>query len=226
MWYNSRQFMNASDRLSPLPQPTIRRYPAYLRLIRERMAAGEEEISSAALAATLGIDPVLARKDIAMMGIPGRPRWGYPARELVAAMQHALGWDNATDAALIGCGSLGHALVGYGGFAEQHLSIVVAFDANPELQGQTVHGVKVRPMTEIGRLVRRLRIRLGILTVPDAAAQECAEALVAAGVKGIWNFTSVQLSVPDDVIVQNVDLAQSLAVLSHAIANRERSHRS
>ena len=81
-------------------------------------------------------------------------------------------------------------------------------------------------MTEIGRLVRRLRIRLGILTVPDAAAQECAEALVAAGVKGIWNFTSVQLSVPDDVIVQNVDLAQSLAVLSHAIANRERSHRS
>lgn len=218
--------MNASDRLSPLPLPTIRRYPAYLRLIRERMAAGEEEISSAALAAALGIDPVLARKDIAMMGIPGRPRWGYPARELVAAMQHALGWDNATDAALIGCGSLGHALVGYGGFAEQHLSIVVAFDANPELQGQTVHGVKVRPMAEIGRLVRRLRIRLGILTVPDAAAQECAEALVAAGVKGIWNFTSVQLSVPDDVIVQNVDLAQSLAVLSHAIANRERSHRS
>ena len=218
--------MNASDRLSPLPLPTIRRYPAYLRLIRERMAAGEEEISSAALAAALGIDPVLARKDIAMMGIPGRPRWGYPARELVAAMQHALGWDNATDAALIGCGSLGHALVGYGGFAEQHLSIVVAFDANPELQGQTVHGVKVRPMTEIGRLVRRLRIRLGILTVPDAAAQECAEELVAAGVKGIWNFTSVQLSVPDDVIVQNVDLAQSLAVLSHAIANRERSHRS
>ena len=188
--------MNASDRLSPLPLPTIRRYPAYLRLIRERMAAGEEEISSAALAAALGIDPVLARKDIAMMGIPGRPRWGYPARELVAAMQHALGWDNATDAALIGCGSLGHALVGYGGFAEQHLSIVVAFDANPELQGQTVHGVKVRPMTEIGRLVRRLRIRIGILTVPDAAAQECAEALVAAGVKGIWNFTSVQLSVP------------------------------
>ena len=218
--------MNASDRLSPLPLPTIRRYPAYLRLIRERMAAGEEEISSAALAAALGIDPVLARKDIAMMGIPGRPRWGYPARELVAAMQHALGWDNATDAALIGCGSLGHALVGYGGFAEQHLSIVVAFDANPELQGQTVHGVKVRPMTEIGRLVRRLRIRLGILTVPDAAAQECAEALVAAGVKGIWNFTAVQLSVPDDVIVQNVDLAQSLAVLSHAIANRQRSDRS
>ena len=217
--------MNDGDRQSTLPLPTIRRYPAYLRLIKERMAAGEEEISSAALAAALGIDPVLARKDLAMMGIPGRPRWGYPARELVEAMRRALGWDNATDAALIGCGSLGHALVGYGGFAEQHLSIVVAFDAKAELQGQMVHGVEVRPMTDIGRLVRRMRIQLGILTVPDDAAQECADALVAAGVKGIWNFTSVQLSVPDDVIVQSVDLAQSLAVLSHAIANRQRSER-
>ena len=214
--------MNKDDKQGSLPLPTIRRYPAYLRLIRERMAAGDEEISSAALAAALGIDPVLARKDIAMMGIPGRPRWGYPARELADAMQRALGWDNTTDAALVGCGSLGHALVGYGGFAEQHLSIVVAFDADPKLHGQTIHGVKVRPMSEVGRLVRRMRIQLGILTVPDTAAQACAAALVAAGVKGLWNFTSVQLSVPDDIIVQNVDLAQSLAVLSHAIANRQR----
>ena len=225
MWYNSPP-MNEVERQEPLPLPTIRRYPAYLRLIRERMAAGEEEVSSAALAAALGSDPVLARKDIAMMGVPGRPRWGYPARELADAMQRALGWDNTTDAALVGCGSLGHALVGYGGFAEQHLSIVVAFDVNPDLHGQTVHGVKVRPMKDINRLVHRLHIQLGILTVPDSAAQECAAALVAAGVKGIWNFTSVQLSVPDDVIVQNVDLAQSLAVLSHAIANRQRSDRS
>ena len=221
MWYNSPP-MNEVERQEPLPLPTIRRYPAYLRLIRERMAAGDEEVSSAALAAALGIDPVLARKDIAMMGVPGRPRWGYPARELADAMQRALGWDNTTDAALVGCGSLGHALVGYGGFAEQHLSIVVAFDADPKLHGQTIHGVKVRPMSEVGRLVRRMRIQLGILTVPDTAAQACAAALVAAGVKGLWNFTSVQLSVPDDIIVQNVDLAQSLAVLSHAIANRQR----
>ena len=73
-------------------------------------------------------------------------------------------------------------------------------------------------MADLPRLVKRLNIRLGILTVPDSAAQECAAALVSAGVKGIWNFTSVQLSVPSDVIVQSVDLAQSLAVLSHAIS--------
>ena len=116
--------MNKDDKHGSLPLPTIRRYPAYLRLIRERMAAGDEEISSAALAAALGIDPVLARKDIAMMGIPGRPRWGYPARELVEAMRHALGWDNATDAALVGCGSLGHALVGYGGGLRNKIALL------------------------------------------------------------------------------------------------------
>ena len=212
--------MNDEARQGSLPLPTIRRYPLYLRLIRERIAAGEDEVSSAALADALGIDGVLARKDIALLGVPGRPRRGYPAQKLADAIRRAVGWDNATDAALVGCGSLGHALVGYGGFAEQHLSIVAAFDSNPALHGQTVHGVKVRPMKELGRLVRRLRIRLGILTVPNAAAQSCAEALVAAGVKGIWNFTAVQLAVPDEVIVQSVDLAQSLAVLSHAIANR------
>ena len=212
--------MNDESRQGSLPLPTIRRYPLYLRLIRERIAAGEDEVSSAALAEALGIDAVLARKDIALLGVPGRPRWGYPAQNLADAIRRAVGWDNTTDAALIGCGSLGRALVGYGGFAEQHLSIVAAFDSNPALHGQAVHGVKVRPMKELGRLVRRLRIRLGILTVPNAAAQACAEALVAAGVKGIWNFTAVQLAVPDEVIVQSVDLAQSLAVLSHTIANR------
>ena len=120
----------------------------------------------------------------------------------------------------MGIGSLGNALLGYRGFEEQNLSIAVAFDANPGLMGLTFHGVKVRPMEDLPRLVRRLAIKLGILTVPSAAAQACADQLVAAGICGIWNFTSVQLDVPDKVVVQNVDLAQSLAVLSHTIATR------
>ena len=86
--------------------------------------------------------------------------------------------------------------------------------------------MKVRPLAEMARLVRRLKVHLAILTVPTAAAQACAETLVEAGVRGILNFSSAQLSVPEGVIVQNVDLAQSLAVLSHAIANRERGSQS
>ena len=209
--------MNQGKPSNPLPLPTIRRYPIYLRCIREMIAAGELHISSAVVAEKLGLDPVLTRKDLAMAGVPGKPRRGYPAQKLLDALNHALGWDNTTDAVLIGAGSLGNALLGYSGFEEQNLSIVVAFDSNPGLLGLALHGVKVRPMEDLPRLVRRLKIKLGILTVPNAAAQSCADQLVAAGIRGIWNFSSVQLEVPQGVIVQNVDLAQSLAVLSHAI---------
>ena len=203
-----------------LPLPTIRRYPIYLRCIREMIAAGELHISSAVVAERLGLDPVLTRKDLAMAGIPGKPRRGYPALALQDAINHALGWDSTTDAVLVGVGSLGNALLGYAGFEEQNLSIAVAFDSNPGLMGLTFHGVKVRPMEDLPRLVRRLDIKLGILTVPNAAAQPCADQLVAAGIRGIWNFTAVQLAVPREITVQNVDLAQSLAVLSHTISNK------
>ena len=203
---------------SSLPLPTIRRYPIYLRCIREMMAAGDLHISSAVVADRLGLDPVLTRKDLAMSGVIGKPRRGYPAQKLLDAINHALGWDSTTDAVLVGVGSLGNALLGYSGFEEQNLSICAAFDAHPGTIGRTFHGVKVRPMEDLPRLVGRLGLRLGILTVPSAAAQECADQLVAAGIRGIWNFTAVQLAVPEGVVVQSVDLAQSLAVLSHAIA--------
>ena len=203
-----------------MPLPTIRRYPIYLREIRSMIARGALHVSSAVLAEKLGLDPVLARKDLAMAGVPGKPRRGYPAKDLEQAINRALGWDNVIDAALIGVGSLGQALLGYCGFEEQNLSIAVAFDSNPGLNGLTISNVKVRPPTDLPRLVNRLNIRLGILTVPSAAAQECADLMVRAGIVGIWNFTNVQLSVPKGVTVQNVDLAQSLAVLSHAITQK------
>ena len=201
-----------------LPLPTIRRYPLYLRCIKEMMAAGELHISSAVVAERLGLDPVLTRKDLAMTGVPGKPRRGYPAMALLSAINRALGWDSTTDAVLVGVGSLGNALLGYSGFEEHNLSIAGAFDANPKIVGQTLHGVKIRPMEDLPRLVMRMDIKLGILTVPSLAAQSCADKMVAAGIQGIWNFTSVQLEVPAGVVVQNVDLAQSLGVLSHTIA--------
>ena len=142
-----------------------------------------------------GLDPVLTRKDLAMVGVPGKPRRGYPAKDLLEAINHALGWDNTTDAILVGAGSLGHALLGYSGFEEQNLSISLAFDANPELIGQKLHGIKVCPMEDLPRIVKRLKIKVAILTVPNSAAQECTDQLVAAGICGILNFTTVQVSV-------------------------------
>lgn len=211
--------MNDTERTGSLPLPTIRRYPLYLREIKAMISRGDLHVSSAALAETLDLDPVLTRKDLAMAGVPGKPRRGYPAQELENAINRALGWDSVTDAVLVGAGSLGQALLGYAGFEEHNISLAVAFDSDPAKISLTFHGVKVRPMADLPRLVKRLRIKIGILTVPSSAAQSCADALVAAGIVAIWNFTAVQLVVPQGVIVQSVDLAQSLAVLSHAISS-------
>lgn len=189
------------------------------------IAAGDLHISSAVLADRLGLDPVLTRKDLAMVGVPGKPRRGYPAHELCEAINRSLGWDNATDAVLVGVGSLGMALLGYSGFEEQNLSIAVAFDTDTSKINGKFHGVKVRHMEDLPRLVNRLQIKIGILTVPSSAAQECADKMVKAGIKGIWNFSPIQLDVPSGIIVQNVDLAQSLGVLSHAIARQSEDER-
>ena len=172
--------MKEETKTIQLPLPTIRRYPIYLRAIKAKIAGGELTVSSAVLAEELGLDPVLTRKDLAMSGVSGKPRRGYPAKELCDAINRALGWDNATDAVLVGVGSLGRALLGYSGFEEQNLSIAAAFDSDPDRSGKTFHGVKVRPMEDLTRLVRRLKLKLGILTVPTAAAQRSAPVRVAS----------------------------------------------
>jgi redox-sensing transcriptional repressor len=207
------------DSVKSIPLPTIRRYPIYLRAIQTKIAGGELYVSSAVLAEELGFDPVLSRKDLAMAGIPGKPRRGYPACELYEAINRALGWDSPIEAALVGVGSLGSALLGYSGFEEQNLLISAAFDTNPEIIGKRVHGVKVRSFDDFAPLVRKLNLSIGIITVPSSKAQECANHLIQAGIKAIWNFAPIQLSVPKGITVQNVDLAQSLAVLSHLITN-------
>lgn len=214
--------MEQEKRPIVLPLPTIRRYPLYLRAINARINRGETLISSAALAQELDLDTVLARKDLAMAGVPGKPRLGYPAKDLAEAINKVLGWNNFTNAALIGVGSLGSALLGYKGFEEHNLSIPVAFDCNPELVGQLRHRVKIHPLEELPRLVKRLDIKIGILTVPDEAANDCARKLVEAGVLGIWNFTAIKLELPPEIKVQQVDLAQSLAVLFHTITTDAR----
>ena len=207
-----------------LPKPAVRRFPLYLREIDECIERGEEYISGALLADALGLDHVLVRKDLALTGVSGTPRLGFPVRELSAAIQSVLGWDTTTKAALVGAGNLGSALLGYGGFREYGLKIVLAFDRDPRLAGRAINGVTVEPMERLDELVRRNKVEIAILTVPGDAAQECAEALARAGIKGIWNFSPAKLTLPPEIIVQHENLASSLAVLSHSIAaNQDRS---
>jgi redox-sensing transcriptional repressor len=195
----------------------IKRLPAYLQLLRGLQAEGREHVSGTVLATVHHLEPVIVRKDLALTGAVGTPRVGFAIPELIAAIERFLGWDNQTKAVLVGVGSLGTALLGHHGFQNFGFRFVGAFDRHPQIIGRWVHGRRVQDMEHLTPFVRRGEITLGVLTVPPDAAQGAAEALVRAGIKGIWNFTPVKLQVPPEVTVQKEDLAEGLAVLSRRL---------
>jgi redox-sensing transcriptional repressor len=201
----------------------VKRLSLYLRLLHELRDRNEPYASGAAVAKTLGLDPIVVRKDLARSGVRGTPRLGFPVTALIGAIEQFLGWNAESHAVLAGVGRLGSALLGYSGFHHHGLRIVAAFDDDPKRIGRKVTGVPVHATGEIATVVRNLSVALGILTVPPEAAQSVTDAMVAGGVRGIWNFTTVQLVVPDGVMVKREDLAASLAVLSHRLRAEARA---
>jgi len=193
--------------------PSIRRLPSYLHIIRQAKDEGNEYISGTVIAQELHLEPIQVRKDLAITGIVGKPKKGYPVIALMAAIEHFLGWDEMQQAVLIGAGNLGTALTGYQEFQYHGLNICAAFDQDPAKVGKTIHGVRVFSLETMDVQIRNLGAKIAILTVPSAFANEVTEKLVAAGIKAIWNFTNVKLNVPDDVLVQKEDLTSGYAML-------------
>lgn len=196
------------------PHPSIRRLPSYLRLLKQLHTEGGQKISCTRIASELDLDSTQVRKDLALTGITGRPRIGYELSPLIDAIEHFLGWNNMSDAFLVGSGSLGRALIGYENFAQCGLNIAAAFDVNEEKIGQEIFGRKIYRLDRMPELARQMGVKVGILTVPAPAAQIAANVMVESGLTGIWNFAPAKLDVPDSVLVENVELVSSLAVLS------------
>lgn len=200
-----------------LPEPTLRRLPLYYHFLENLSDDNVGFVSSSEIAQRLGLVPIQVRKDIEITGISGRPRIGYPVEELKKAIEKFLGWNNTTDAFLIGAGNLGAALLGYQGFSQYGLNIIAAFDQDPQKVGTKIRGVKILPISKLEEMATRMSIQIAILTVSAAAAQSIADVLVSAGINGIWNFAPTKISVPGHIIVQHENLASSLAVLSKKV---------
>jgi len=207
--------------IGSLPITTVQRLPSYLRAVREMRRQGREVVSSNRLGELLGLEPVQVRKDFGFIGITGMPKSGYQVEELVLAIEHCLCWNQVRDAALVGVGHLGTALLGYEGFAAHGLNICAAFDHDPRRAGTVVNGMPVTAMEDLEPVLRRLDARMAILTVAPEAAQEVALRLARAGIEGIWNFTGYPLILPAGVIVQDQDIAIGLAVLSAKLSARD-----
>lgn len=176
-------------------------------------------MSSGELAEEIGVDPTQVRRDVAALGYVGKAGVGYSVDDMIAILEQALGLTNTTEAVLVGAGHLGTAICRYPGFSSYGLRIVAAFDTDESKIGTSIGEVKVFPLSELGHIVRRLGVKMGIITAPASSAQGIADLLVESGIKAIWNFAPISLRVPDDVMVRDEDMAAGLAILSRFLAH-------
>lgn len=193
----------------------LRRMPYYVQQLKILQKNNIETVSAPKIAEILHLNEVQVRKDFASVSISkGRPKAGFSVSELITNMEKLLGYDNTEEAVLVGVGSLAHALLAYEELENYGIKIVAAFDNNAAYIGMEINGTKVLSAEKVSDLCRRMKVHIGIITVPAAWAQMVCDQLVAGGVLAIWNFAPVHLSVPDHILVQNENLAASLAVLT------------
>ena len=196
-----------------ISKSVLKRLPVYLSYLKSLPQGGTEHISATALANALGMGEVQVRKDLAMVSGGGRPKVGYRLERLVDDISQFLGYDNTTDAILVGAGKLGQALLGYSGFEEYGLNILAGFDIQPTIQ-KTEDGKPIFPMSELENFCKMNKVLMGIITVPAQYAQQVCNQLIACGIKAVWTFAPVHLDVPENILVQNENMATSLALLS------------
>ena len=196
-----------------ISKSVLKRLPGYLSYLKSLPDGTATYISATALANALGMGEVQVRKDLAMVSDGGRPKIGYLRESLIEDISQFLGYDNTTDAILIGAGKLGQALLGYSGFAAYGLNILAAFDAAPAAES-TDDGKPIYSMDALEGFCRANSVLMAIITVPAQYAQEVCDKLISCGIKAIWNFAPTHLDVPANILVQNENMSTSLAVLS------------
>lgn len=201
-----------------IQEPTLRRLPLYHSFLSNIQT---RYISCTQIAEELSLVPIQVRKDLEATGLVGKPKVGYIVSELISTIESYLGWNNQTEAFLVGVGHLGAALLGYKGFKDYGLQVIGAFDNDPNKIGKIIGGKKIFSISRLNNLVQRTKVKIGILAVPAAVAQQTADLMVAAGIEAIWNFAPVKIKVPENIIVQHENLASSLAVLSKKVNLRK-----
>jgi redox-sensing transcriptional repressor len=204
-------------RLDSIPDPAVKRLSLYLRQLEAFKRRERRTISSKQLGESLGLTDAQVRKDLAYFGQFGHPGIGYRVDDLIGQVKRILGTDRVWNVMLIGAGNLGRALSAYKGFQHKGFQLVAVFDNDPAKGGRKLGPFAIQPLGEMPAAVQKHNIRLAVMAVPADAAQEVADQVVAAGVRGLLNFAPVSISVPPDVAINNVDLAQHLEQLSFQV---------
>jgi redox-sensing transcriptional repressor len=202
---------------SEIPRKTIYRLSLYLRCLARLKDNKIQTVSSEMLAKVAGVKPTQLRKDLTYLGQFGTRGLGYDVAELSKRISDELGTTRLQPVVLVGVGSLGLALLSYRGFEKEGFEIVAAFDEEPNRRREKPVTQPILPMEKLPEFVRENKVKMAILSVPAAAAQEVTNLLVNCGITGILNFAPIVLHVPEEVMVNNVNLAIELENLSYFI---------
>ena len=200
---------------SSIPEVVVERLPIYIQKLNQFVREGRESISSQEMAEALGVSSAQIRKDLSLFGGFGKQGTGYIVINLLESLRSILNLNQIWEVVLVGVGNLGQALLSYQGFSRKGFEIVLAFDNNPKIIGQTYAGIVVQDVMEMQNNICPRGVPIAILTVPAANAQEMADQLIRCGVKAILNYTPVTLKVPEDVRLANIDPVLSLQTFAY-----------
>lgn len=206
-----------NPRPESIPNPAVRRLSLYLRQLEDFRRKDRRTISSKQLGESLGLTDAQVRKDLAYFGQFGHPGIGYRVDGLIQQLKRILGTDKTWNVLLVGAGNIGKALSSYKGFNSKGFKLVAVFDNDPSKVGKKLGAFTIQPFNELERTVQANSIRLAILAVPADAAQDVADKVVDAGVRGVLNFAPCSLAVPQDVALNSVDVAVALEQLSFQV---------
>lgn len=208
-----------------ISQAVIRRLPRYYRYLGELLENGVERISSNDLSKRMKVTASQIRQDLNNFGGFGQQGYGYNVKYLYTEIGKILGLEEDHNIVIIGAGNLGQALANYAAFEKRGFILRGIFDVNPRLQGVSIRGVPIRMMEELKDFVKENDVEIAVLTIPKEKAIEVANMLVENGVRAIWNFAHTDLNLPENIIVENVHLSESLMQLSYNISRYNEEHK-
>jgi len=200
-----------------IPRKAIYRLSLYLRCLQRLKSNAIRTVSSDALAKAAGVKSTQLRKDLTYFGQFGTRGLGYDVGQLGQMISDLLGTNSLQPVILVGVGNLGLALLSYRGFEQEGFEIVAAFDLDPKRKREKSIKQPIYPLEKLPEVIKEKRVRMAIITVPAASAQEVVNGLIQNGIAGILNFAPIVLHVPEDVMVNNVNLAMELENLSFFI---------
>ncbi len=204
-------------------QAVISRLPRYYRYLGELMGEGVERISSSELSEKMKVTSSQIRQDLNQFGGFGQTGYGYHVATLYEEIGHLLGLDRSHSIIVIGAGNLGQALANYGNFERRGFNISAMFDINQELIGsKTIRDIPILDIARLEDYIKTHEVDIAVLAIPKTSASKVARRLVDAGIRAIWNFSHTDLEVPENVVVENVHLSESLMKLSYRMAEQRK----